>query len=71
MGWVVLGAWILAALVAAVVLGYCAFELVGKARRLRRDVGRLQELNGQLAVIQQGLAEAQARVAAVAQHGSG
>ena len=34
MSWIPLAAWIAAAVVAVLVLGYCAWDLVGKARRL-------------------------------------
>jgi hypothetical protein len=65
MHWVPIGAWIAAAAIAVLVLGFCAYEIVGKANRLRRDVDRLQDLNGDLQALQTRLAEARRRVAAV------
>lgn len=47
-GWVVLGAWIAAVLLAAVVLAFCAYELSWKSRRLRADLERLAGLSAQL-----------------------
>jgi len=54
-------AWIVAALIAAVVLGFCAYEIVWKANRLRRDLGKLEALNAELAELRAGLAAAQQR----------
>ena len=64
MEWIPIGAWIGAAVVAVVVLGFCAYELSWKARRLRRDLAQLQELNGQLVDVQGGISAAQARLSA-------
>jgi hypothetical protein len=50
--WWVLGAWIGAIVLAAVVLGFCAYELVWKGRRLSTDLERLSALSRQLAVVQ-------------------
>lgn len=64
MSWIPLAAWIAAAVVAVLVLGYCAWDLVGKARRLSRDLGQLQPLNDQVADLRTRLAESQERLAA-------
>ena len=54
--WVPIAAWGAALVVAAVVLGFCAYEITWKANRLRRDVGTLRadlealtDLQGQVA----------------------
>jgi hypothetical protein len=57
-------AWAAAVVVAAVVLGFCAYEIVWKANRLRRDVARLQGAADQLAELRDGLAAAQQRATA-------
>lgn len=62
--WFPIGAWIAAAVIAVVVLGFCAYELRWKARRLQRDVAQLLTLNGQLAEVQSGIAAAQERISA-------
>jgi hypothetical protein len=59
--WVPIAAWGGAVLVAVVVLGFCAYEIVWKANRLRRDLGKLQAVNGQLVELQGRLAAAQER----------
>lgn len=63
MWWIPLVAWLIAAAVALVVLGFCAYELVWKARRLQRDLGQLQDLAGQLALVRDDVAAAQLRLA--------
>jgi hypothetical protein len=62
--WVPLGAWIGAAVVALVVLGFCAYEIVWKARRLQGDLRKLQALNDQIAELRVQVTAAQQRVAA-------
>ena len=57
-------AWATAAAVAVLVLGFCAYEIVWKANRLRRDVAQLQEVADQLTVLRDELATAQQRAAA-------
>ena len=64
MPWIPISAWIAAVVIAAVVLGFCAYEIVWKTNRLRADLGRLQALSDQLGPLQQRLAEAQERIAA-------
>jgi hypothetical protein len=61
--WVPVIAWGVAALVALVVLGFCAYEIAWKTKRLRRDVRQLQELADQLVRLRSQLADAQQRVA--------
>jgi hypothetical protein len=64
MTWVPIGAWIAAAVVAVVVLGFCTYEISWKAKRLRADLRKLQTVNEQLAGLQAQLAATQQRVAA-------
>ncbi len=64
MSWIPIVAWIAAAVVALLVLGYCAWDLIGKARRLSRDLSRLQGLNDQAQDLRTRLAESQERLAA-------
>jgi hypothetical protein len=61
--WIPLVAWLAAVVVAAVVLGFCGYELRWKARRLRRDLTRLQAVVGQFAQLQGELTDAQRRLA--------
>ena len=58
-------AWIAAAVVAVVVLGFCAYEIIWKTNRLRRDVARLEGAADQLTELRDGLAAAAQRAAAV------
>jgi len=58
-------AWAAAAAVAVVVLGFCAYEIVWKTNRLRRDVAKLQVAADQLTELRDGLAATQQRAAAV------
>ncbi len=48
MPWIAVIAWLAAVVVALVILGFCAYELVWKARRLRAD---LQALLGDTATL--------------------
>ena len=41
MDWIPIGAWIAAVLVAVVVLGFCAYEIIWKTNRLRADIAEL------------------------------
>jgi hypothetical protein len=61
--WVPIAVWGGAVLVALVVLGFCAYEIVWKSNRLRRDLGKLEALNAELAELRSGLAAAQERIA--------
>jgi hypothetical protein len=49
---VVLFVWIGAVAVAAVVLGFCAYELSWKSKRVRADLGKLEALSGELRALQ-------------------
>jgi hypothetical protein len=62
--WIPIVAWAAAALVAAVVLGFCAYEITWKAKRLRHDLRGLQDVAGQLGDLRARVAETQERVAA-------
>ena len=64
MQWIAIAAWGAAVLVAAVVLGFCAYEINWKAKRLQHDLRGLQDLAGQLGQLRARLAETQERVAA-------
>jgi outer membrane murein-binding lipoprotein Lpp len=57
-------AWAAAAAVAVVVLGFCAYEIIWKTNRLRRDVANLQVAADQLTELRDGLAAVQQRAAA-------
>ncbi|MCU1655369.1 MAG: hypothetical protein JWO57_25 [Pseudonocardiales bacterium] len=61
--WIAVIAWSAAVVVAAVVLGFCAYELHWKARRLQSDLRRLLELNARLGGLQGEVAAAQERLA--------
>lgn len=66
MGWIPIGAWIAAAAVAIVVLGFCAYEVSWKAKRLRRDLAAVQRDAEQLQVLREQLVDAQQRIAQTA-----
>jgi hypothetical protein len=55
--------WIGAVVVAAVVLGFCAYELIWKSRRLAADLERLAGVSARLAGLQRELAAARQRFA--------
>lgn len=57
-------AWAAAGAVAFVLLGFCAYEIVWKANRLRRDVARLHAVADQLTELRAGLTAAQQRAVA-------
>ena len=63
MGWVVLGVWLGAVAVAAVVLGFCGYELSWKGSRLRRDLARLSEQSARLVALQHEIGRVRRRVA--------
>jgi hypothetical protein len=62
--WMPIAAWGAAALIAVVLLGFCAYEINWKAERLRRDLGKLQVDGDRLVELRGALAAAQERVAA-------
>jgi hypothetical protein len=62
-GWVVGGTWIGAVVVATVVLGFCAYELTWKSKRLTADLERLAGVSARLAGLQRELAAARQRFA--------
>jgi hypothetical protein len=57
-------AWAAAGAVALVLLGFCAYEVIWKTNRLRRDIAELQGVADQLTELRDGLAAAQQRAAA-------
>jgi hypothetical protein len=61
--WIPVISWLAAVVVAAVILGFCAYEIVWKARRLQRDLQRLQGLGESLQQLQGDVAAAQRRLA--------
>jgi len=62
--WVPIIAWGVAALVTVVVLGFCAYEILWKTKRLRGDVRQLQAVADQLLELRGDLVRAQERIAA-------
>ena len=62
--WVLVGAWAVAAAVALVVLGFCAYELTWKADRLRGDLRHLQALMDDAERLRIKLAATRQRIAA-------
>jgi hypothetical protein len=62
-GWIPVVAWGAAALITVVVLGFCAYEIVWKTKRLRRDVRELQDVADRLGQLRTQLADAQQRIA--------
>lgn len=61
--WIPVAAWAAAAVVALVVLGFCAYELAWKSKRLRGDLRELQELAGRAQLLRSDLAAVQERIA--------
>ncbi len=64
MTWIPIAVWITVGVVAVVVLGYGAYEIAWKAKRLRGDLAELQTLAGQAEHLQRRLTEIQDRLAA-------
>jgi hypothetical protein len=62
--WIPIGAWLGAAAVALVVLGFCAYELLWKSRRLQGDLRELAALAVSMQELQAELVAARARVSA-------
>jgi outer membrane murein-binding lipoprotein Lpp len=63
--WIPLVAWAGALVLALVILGYCAYEVVWKANRLRADLARLQALQEQVEQLRRDAYAASARAAAL------
>lgn len=63
MGWVVVGAWIGAGVLALVILGFCAYEVTWKGKRLAADLQKLNAATAQVAGLQKQLADVQRRLA--------
>jgi hypothetical protein len=61
-GWLVVGAWIFAALFAAVLLGFAGYELTWKSRRLAAEQGRLTGLVAELNAVGARLQDAADRL---------
>jgi hypothetical protein len=61
--WIAIIAWLAAVVLAAVVLGFCLYELAWKARRLRRDLARVTELGDTLTRLLDEADAAQLRLA--------
>jgi hypothetical protein len=66
-GWVVAGAWLFAVLVALVVLGFAAYELSWKSRRLLADSNRLNRLISDLGGVSADLQRAADRARAISE----
>ncbi len=64
MAWIPIAAWIVAVVAALVVLGFCVYEIGGKTKRLRADLGELTAVANRLQGLRGQLAEAQQRLAA-------
>lgn len=62
--WVPIVAWCAVVVLAAVVLGFCAYEISWKAKRLRTDLAALQSVAGDIAQLQGELAVTKQRLAA-------
>ena len=62
MSWIPLIALLGAVVIAAVVLGYCAYEIAWRTRRLKRDVHQVQELVDGFAQLRSHLAGAHQRL---------
>lgn len=67
MAWIPIAAWIAAAVVALVVLGYCGYEILWKTKRLRGDVAELSGAAEELQVLRGRLEQVQQRLAAARQ----
>lgn len=64
MAWIPITAWIVAVVVALVLLGFCAYEINWKAKRLQRDIGELNAVADELQELRGRLADTQERLAA-------
>ena len=66
MQWAPIGAWIGVAVFAVVILGFCAYELQWKARRLKADLAAFMELGARAQQLQADAAALQERLARTA-----
>jgi len=66
--WVVVGAWIFAGLFAAVLLGFAAYELSWKSRRLLSDQAKLTAVSAQVSAVASDLQRAGARASQLHSH---
>jgi chromosome condensin MukBEF ATPase and DNA-binding subunit MukB len=62
--WVPVAAWGGAAVLAVVVLGWCAYDIAWKARRLQRDLRTLQARAAEAEQLRAALAQVEQRLAA-------
>lgn len=53
--WIPIAAWAGAVLFAVVVLGFCTYEIVWKARRLQSDLARLQQTQASAMTLREAL----------------
>ncbi|MHA3703374.1 hypothetical protein ACXR2U_14445 [Jatrophihabitans sp. YIM 134969] len=65
MGAVAVWTWVGAVVLGLVILGFCAYEIIWKLRRLGRDVEDLQGLQTRLAALQRQVATAQTTAATI------
>ena len=63
MHWVPIGAWIGVSVFAIVILGFCAYELSWKVRRLKADLAAFTELGARAKQLQVDAAALQQRLA--------
>jgi hypothetical protein len=63
--WIAIIAWLAAVVLALVVLGFCAYELSWKARRLRRDLAQVQGVGTTFAQLRDEVDAAQQRLARI------
>jgi hypothetical protein len=61
--WIAIIAWLAALVLALVVLGFCAYELSWKARRLHRDLAELRSVGATLAQLRDEVDAAAQRLA--------
>jgi hypothetical protein len=62
MEWVPWVAWAGAVVFAAIVLGFCAYEIMWKANRLRVDLARLRALESDAVSLRDALVDASERL---------
>jgi hypothetical protein len=70
-GAVAVWTWVGAVVLALVILGFCAYEIAWKTRRLGQDVEGLQKLQVQLRGLQQQVADAQTTVVTIQENRAG